>query len=184
MSGKPGFNRRIKRCAIQTLLMAVAVLTLFVGSRTVNAQVLYGSLTGTITDTSDAVVVGAQITALAVQTGVRQTATTDSNGIYRFTALLPGTYKVTINAQGFARQETSGVIVRVNEIARVDAQLNIATATQSVTVTTEPPLLQTDKADVHTDITEQQVENLPTSGTEGRNFQSLLRTIPGAGLTA
>jgi hypothetical protein len=60
----------------------------------------------------------------------------------------------------------------------------VATATQSVTVTTEAPILQTDKADVHTDITEQQVENLPISGTEGRNFQSLLRTIPGAGLSA
>jgi hypothetical protein len=53
-----------------------------------------------------------------------------------------------------------------------------------VTVTSDAPLLQTDKADVHTDLTAQQIENLPDMGTQGRNFQSLLRIIPGAGLTA
>jgi outer membrane receptor protein involved in Fe transport len=175
-----GIHRGLLRPAASMLVLVFALLA----STWAHGQVLYGSLTGTVTDPSNAAVVGAQITALAVRTGVSQAATTDSSGIYRFTALLPGTYKVTINAQGFATQETAGVLVRVNEIARVDAQLKVASATQSVTVTTEPPLLQTEKADVHTDITEQQVANLPISGTEGRNFQSLLRTIPGAGLSA
>ena len=64
----------------------------------VQAQVLYGTLTGTVTDPTGAVVVGASVTALETQTGVSQTAETDSAGIYRFTALLPGTYKVTISA--------------------------------------------------------------------------------------
>lgn len=150
----------------------------------VPAQVLYGSLTGTVTDSSGAAVVGAQVAAVAIQTGVSQTAATDSSGIYRFTALLPGTYKVTITAQGFTNQETPGVLVGRNEVARVDAELKVASATQSVTVTTEAPILQTDKADVHTDFTAQQIENLPIMGSQGANFQSLLRTIPGAGLTA
>jgi Carboxypeptidase regulatory-like domain len=147
-------------------------------------QVLYGSLTGTVTDPSGAAVVGAQVTALAVQTGVNQTATTDSSGIYRFAALLQGTYKVTISAQGFATQETPDVAVHVNEISRVNAELRLASATQSVTVTTEAPILQTDKADVHTDFSAQQIESLPIMGSQGANFQSLLRTVPGAGLTA
>jgi hypothetical protein len=146
--------------------------------------VLYGTLTGTVADTSGAAVAGAEVTALEVQTGVSQTATADSSGIYRFTALLPGTYKVTISAQGFARQETAGVIVGGNEIARVNAELKVGTATQDVIVTTEGPLLQTDKADVHTDLTAQQIENLPTMGSQGRNYQSLLKIIPGAGLPA
>lgn len=149
-----------------------------------HAQVLYGSLTGTVTDTSGAAVVGAQVTALQVQTGASQTATTDASGIYRFSTLLPGAYKITISAQGFASQETPGLAIRVNEIARVNAELKVASAAQSVTVTTEPPILQTDKADVHTDITAQQIESLPIMGSQGANFQSLLRTIPGAGLTA
>jgi hypothetical protein len=147
-------------------------------------QVLYGSLTGTVTDASGAIVANAQVTALESQTGVSQVSTTDSAGIYRFTALLPGTYKVTITATGFSTQETSSVPVRGNEIARIDAQLKVGGTTQSVTVTTAPPLLQTDNADVHTDISARQIENLPIMGTEGGNFQSLLRTIPGTGLTA
>ncbi|HEX6895526.1 MAG TPA: carboxypeptidase regulatory-like domain-containing protein, partial [Bryobacteraceae bacterium] len=148
------------------------------------AQVLYGSLTGTVTDASGAIVNGAKITALETRTGVSQTASTDSSGIYRFTNILPGNYRVTINAPGFAGQVTNNVLVRVNEVARVDAGLKVASATQEVTVTTEVPLLQTDKSDVHTDLTSQQIQDLPTMGTQGRNFQSLLRTIPGAGLTA
>lgn len=170
--------------AIKTIALIFALMMPLVGIHQAKAQVLYGSLTGTVTDPSGAAVAGAQITIAEIQTGVSQTAVTDSSGIYRFTTLLPGTYKVTIAAQGFASQETPALPVRRNEIARVDAQLNIAATSQSVTVTTEAPTLQTDKADVHTDFTSQQIENLPIMGSEGGNFQSLLRTIPGAGLTA
>ena len=183
MSGRPGSTRPFLIGTVSSILMMIALSTLFLGDRKIVAQVLYGSLTGIVTDSSGAAVVGAQVTALAVETGVTQTEVSDSSGIYRFTTLLPGTYRVTITAQGFSNQETPGVLVRVNEIARVNAELKVGSATQSIMVTTEAPLLQTDKADVHTDITEQQVENLPISGTEGRNFQSLLRTIPGAGLS-
>lgn len=168
--------------ASHTALLAVALL-LF-ASPWANAQKLYGTLTGTVTDTTGAVVPGAQVTALEGQTGLSQVQTTDPAGIYRFTALLPGTYKVTIEAKGFASQQTAGVIVNANEITRVDAPLKVAAGTQSVTVTTEAPILQTDNADVHTDISSHQLANLPIMGTEGNNFQALLRTIPGAGLTA
>jgi hypothetical protein len=129
-------------------------------------------------------VVGAKVQALNAATGVDHEATTDSSGIYRFTTLLPGTYKVTVTATGFSTQETPAVQVRVNEVARVDSALKIESSTQSVTVTTGAAVLQTDKADVHSDFTAQQIESLPIMGSQGRNCQSLLRTIPGAGLTA
>jgi hypothetical protein len=64
---------------------------------------------------------------------------------------------VTVTAPTFSTQETAGVVVRANEIVRVDAQLKVASATQNVTVTTAPPLLQTDSADVHTDITAKEI---------------------------
>ena len=149
-----------------------------------HAQVLYGTLTGLVTDPSGAVISGAQVIALEVQTDISHTDATDSTGNYRFSTLMPGTYKVTITAKGFSTQETPDVLIRVNEIARVNGALKTASSTQEVVVTTEAPLLQTDKADVHTDISARQIENLPIMGTEGGNFQSLLRTIPGAGLTA
>src|SRR6266404_9631197 len=69
---------------------------------TAYGQVLYGSLTGTVEDSSGAAVTGAKVVALNVNTGVAQSATTDASGIYRFTPLLPGAYKITISAPNFA----------------------------------------------------------------------------------
>jgi hypothetical protein len=76
------------------------------------------------------------------------------------------------------------VPVRANEIARVDAQLKVGNVATEVTVTTAPPLLQTDNADVHTDISARDLATLPIVGSRGGNFQELLRTVTGAGLTA
>jgi hypothetical protein len=147
-----------------------------------NGQVLYGSLTGTVTDPSHAAITGAKVQATELRTGRSQQATTDATGIYRFTALLPGMYKVTISAEGFGTQETQNVIVTANAVQRVDAQLNVAQASQSVTVTSEAPLLQTDKSDVHTDLSTTQISVLPAISSEGRNFQALYRIVPGASL--
>ena len=180
-------NRTIKDSRLfvtRSLGVVLLLVSVLLSGQTAQAQVLYGSVVGTVTDTTGAAVSGANVTASEVQTGVSQTGTSDSSGIYRFTALLPGTYKVTVAAPKFSTQETAGVVVRANEIARVDAQLKVASATQNVTVTTAPPLLQTDSADVHTDITAKEIQNLPIMGSQGGNFQELLRTVPGAGLTA
>src|SRR5579871_5572212 len=143
--GRPGLTAQ--KCAYSTLLLLIFAFGVFAATAA-RAQVLYGTLTGTVTDPSGAAIPSAQIVALEVQTGVSQTVTGDSSGNYRFTALLPGTYKVTISASGFATQETNGVPVRVNETARVDAPLKVGSATQNIVVTTEAPILQTDRADV------------------------------------
>ncbi|HKV26609.1 MAG TPA: TonB-dependent receptor [Candidatus Acidoferrum sp.] len=145
---------------------------------------LYGSLTGTVTDPSGALIATAKVEALDIATGVVKEAATSTDGIYRFSALLPGVYKITISAPNFGTQVTSGVRVQANEVQRVDAQLKIAAASENVTVTAEPPVLQTDKADVHTDLTSREVDELPSAGSQGRNFQSLLQLIPGAGLVS
>lgn len=165
---------------ILLLFAALACMT----NPTAQAQLLYGSLNGVVTDPSGAVVAGAQVKAVEAQTGVTKTTTTDSAGIYRFTALLPGTYNLTVTATGFATQRTPGVNIVVNSVTRQNEVLQVGQASQSVTVTTAAPLLQTETAVVQTNITSRQVANLPIMGSQGANFQSLLRTIPGAGLTA
>jgi len=146
-----------------------------------SAQVLYGSLTGTVTDTSGAAIANADVEALNDATGVKLTGKTDASGIYRFSNLQPGVYKITIKAPNFTTSVSDNVPVRVNEVRRVDAQLSVSTQTQNIQVTAEAPLLQTDKSDVHTDLTSTEVSQLPTAGSQGRNFQSLLRVIPGSG---
>lgn len=147
------------------------------------AQVLYGSLTGNVTDPSGAVVSNAKVDALNMATGVTRTTTTDNNGVYRIPDLQEGTYRVSISAQGFSTTALQNVAVTVNNIRRADAQLLVAQAQTVVEVNAEQQVLQTDKSDVHLDLTATQIENLPiTSSNAGRNFQSLLRVVPGFGL--
>ena len=156
---------------------------LFPGPRA-NAQSVYGSLTGSVTDSSGGALVGARVVVKGVATGVQQTTVTNSSGIYRFTNLLPAEYSATVSATGFETQTTPVVAVAVNGTAQLNVQLKVGQASQTVTVTTAAPLLQTENAEVQTNVTTRQIENLPIFGTEGANPQALLREIPGSGLTS
>ena len=177
-----------RRRSVQWLRHGLAVFVLglmaVAGANVAAGQVLYGTLTGNVTDQSGAALPGAEVTAVNTQTGDKSTQPSDSAGIYRFAALPPGTYSVTIAANGFAKQETAGVVLVGNEIKRVDAQLKTGTVATEVTVTGAAPLMQTDTADVRHDITSQELATLPMMGSQGANFQAVLRTIPGSGLTA
>jgi carboxypeptidase family protein len=161
----------------------MALLLCFI-SGTATAQVLYGGLTGNITDPSGAVVPNAKVEAVNTLTGVARTSDTDTNGVYRFQNIDAGTYKVTISATGFATTVANNIVVTVNTIKRQDAQLSVAQAQTVVEVSAEQQALQTDKADVHTDLTSREITNMPIAGSQGRNFQTLLRIIPGAALPA
>ena len=96
----PSFSTTLKQNILTLLLMIVVLL-----QTPSSAQVLYGSLTGNVTDQNGAAVAGAKVEARNVNTGTVQEVTTDSTGIYRFVNLLPGTSTVTITASGFARHE-------------------------------------------------------------------------------
>jgi hypothetical protein len=165
------------RCA--TLLLALACV-----SRFADAQVLYGSLTGNVIDPSSAAVPGAKVTALNVDTGVSRQSETDARGAYLFSNLQLGTYKVTIEAKGFQTTVVDQIAVKANEVRRVDVQGKIAQATETVEVLANSAVLQTDKSDVHSEISAQQVVDIPYNGGEGKNFQSLLYLVPGAGIPA
>ena len=167
----------IFRCA--TLLIALACT-----SHMLDAQVLYGSLTGNVTDPSSAAIPGVKVTALNVDTGVSRQSDTDARGAYLFSNLQLGTYKVTMEAKGFQTMIVDQVAVNANEVRRVDFQAKIAQATETVEVLASSAVLQTDKSDVHSEISAQQVVELPYSGGEGKNFQSLLYLVPGAGIPA
>ena len=167
----------IFRCA--TLLIALACT-----SHMLDAQVLYGSLTGNVTDPSSAAIPGIKVTALNVDTGVSRQSDTDARGAYLFSNLQLGTYKVTMEAKGFQTMIVGQVVVNANEVRRVDFQAKIAQATETVEVLASSAILQTDKSDVHSEISAQQVVELPYSGGEGKNFQSLLYLVPGAGIPA
>jgi len=146
-------------------------------SSAAKAQVLYGVLTGNVTDPSSAAVPDAQVEALNMATGVSRQTTADSAGIYRFAELQPGIYKVTVSAASFGASVTENVRVEANNTRRVDVQLQLKAQTESVTVSAAPPMLQTDRADVHTDISGREIEDLPVLASNGRNFQNAYRII-------
>ena len=119
-----------------------------------------------------------------VDTGVSRQADTDARGAYLFSNLQLGTYKVTMEAKGFQTTIVDQIVVNANEVRRVDFQAKIAQATETVEVLANSAVLQTDKSDVHSEISAQQVVELPYNGGEGKNFQSLLYLVPGAGIPA
>src|SRR5439155_25887853 len=142
------------------------------------AQVLYGSLTGNVTDASGGAVPGARVEALNAGTGIAKEAVTDDRGAYLFTDLQTGAYKLTVSAPSFRTVVQERVAVNANTVVRVDTRLEISQVAESVTVTSEAARLQTDRAEVSAQLETSQVTNLPI--TAGRNFQQLYKLIPGA----
>lgn len=161
------------------LLFSIACfITLGIEDRRAAAQVLYGSLVGTITDQTKAVVPNATVKVTNTETGLVREGAADSAGNYSIPNLLEGDYDVLVSASGFKPVTHKGVRIQINNVTHVDASLEIGVATESVTVAAAGALLQTTKADVNTTLGTQAIGNLPLPGY--RNFQSLINFVPGA----
>jgi Carboxypeptidase regulatory-like domain/TonB dependent receptor-like, beta-barrel len=157
--------------------VALALAALCLTPTFVSAQVLYGSLVGNVADETGAAVPGATVTITHVETGTSRDAVTDATGAYRFGTLQPGTYTVTVKLTGFRTFTRTGVPVTLNNVSRVDAALQVGQLSESVTVSGERPLLQTDRAEVRSELKAQELVNLPVS--INRNYQYLFRVLPG-----
>src|SRR5262245_19919684 len=157
------------------LLLLLALAT----PRGVDAQVLYGSLTGNVTDQSGAVVAGAKVEALNIGTGGSTSVVTDERGAYLFSSLQAGLYKVTITSANFRALAQENVRIEANATRRLDGQLQVGDVNAVVQVTATTETLQTDRADVNTQIQASQIADLPITSSAGRNFQALYRIIPG-----
>ncbi|HEY9430358.1 MAG TPA: carboxypeptidase-like regulatory domain-containing protein, partial [Blastocatellia bacterium] len=158
------------------LLLLVALAT----PRGVDAQVLYGSLTGNVTDPTGAAVAGAKVEALNIGTGVSTSIVTDERGAYIFSSLQAGLYKVTITSANFKALAQENVRIESNTIRRLDAQLQVGDVTAVVQVAATADALQTERADVNFVQPARQINDLPLTGSVGRNYQSLTALVPGA----
>src|ERR1700746_3365561 len=177
---KQSQTRTAERRLVLSAVAIVATLLFCMLPHSAQAQILYGSMTGNVTDPTNALVPKVQVTALNTGTGIAHTTETDSNGLYRFTELQPGIYRVTFVASGFATINVEKVKVDVNAVRRVDTQLKPATVSTNVEVTSAPVVMQTDRSDVHINFNANQIANLPISSSEGRSFQALYNLVPGA----
>ena len=157
-------------------LAAVALAALTLAPRA-SAQTLYGTLVGNVTDPSEAAVAGAKVTAVNIDTGLTREAATDDRGGYLFSDLQAGGYRVTVNAAGFSAFTQTGVQVSTNAILRVNVRLQLAAATESVTVAATATALQSDRSDVRAEISGREFRDLPVPGA--RNYQALFKLVPG-----
>ena len=159
------------------VLLALAVLLVVAGApATAVAQVTTGTITGTVRDQQGAIVPGATVTIRDQDKGTSRSFVADSQGAYVAPFLIPGSYEIAVEIQGFKKYVRRGVVLQVNQRARVDVALEVGGLTESTEVVAMAPLTRTDSGEVGEVIEERAVRELPLNG---RNFASLVYLVPG-----
>jgi hypothetical protein len=164
------------RASARLTLLAVLSISLLLTPRLALAQAVYGSIFGTITDSSGAVVPNATVTVTDVSKNTSITVQSDSNGEYRAQHLIPDTYTVSAEAPNFKTSTAQNVVVYADTAPKVDLALTLGSTKESIVVTAAAPLLQTDHVDVNTILNERAVETLPNFN---RNFTAFELLTPG-----
>ncbi len=135
----------------------------------------FGQITGLVTDSSGGVVVKAAVTVTNPQTNFTRTENTNAAGVYTFPNLLPGVYSIKVEMPGFQTEVRNNVELQVQQVARLDFQLQVGAVAQAIEVSTGAPLLNTEDATVGTVIENQRIVDLPLNS---RNFLQLVALSP------
>ncbi len=162
------------------LALGLAATVLCLAGRA-DCQVLYGTLTGNVTDQTSTAAAGVKVQALNVGTNVAKSS--DHRRPRRLPVQRPPARRLRRDDRGARASRPSsqkGVKIDTNAVRRVDARLEVSGVTETVEVTAAAAPLQTDRADVHVTQTAKQVNDLPLAGSLGRNYQSLMQVVPGA----
>jgi hypothetical protein len=154
------------------LLSAAALLSV----APLPGQTLTGTILGTISDQSHAVIPGVQVSVTDTNTNYHRSETTNESGFFAFANLDPGNFRVDVEHAGFRKVVRSDVVLEPNSTIRVDLELTPGAVTEVVDVTSEAPVLQTDRADTGATIESQQL-TLPM--LNNRNYQNSLMLVPG-----
>ncbi len=145
-------------------------------SVTAVGQAVYGSIFGTVTDASGAAIPGAKVVITEVRKNLTFTVETNVNGNYTQTRLVPGVYRIKIEAPNFKAAVLDNVVVNVDTATSANVELQPGEVSEEITITAEAPLLKTDRADVATTFEARQVTELPILD---RNFTKFILLTPG-----
>jgi Carboxypeptidase regulatory-like domain/TonB dependent receptor len=162
-------NKRHAR-ALLTVVIAIAVVI------PASAQTTGATLQGTVADEQGAVLPGATVTVVNVETGWSREAVTDTRGWYRAAALPPGRYEIRTSLQGFVTLVRAGLVLTLGQEATVNLSLSLASVAETVTVTADSPLVETTSNAIERTITRTDLDTLPLAG---RNFANLATLSPG-----
>src|SRR6202163_4717112 len=156
-----------------------ALLALLVGGFQSYGQGSNGEILGAVTDQSGGNVIGATVTVTDVARGIPRNLTTDQAGEYVASDLTPGTYNVRVEAKGFKVFERQNILLEVGKEVRIDAVLQTGSASETITVTEEVPMLDTTSTTLGGTISNEIINDLPLNG---RNYQNLLTLRPGTSI--
>jgi outer membrane receptor protein involved in Fe transport len=165
---------RSYKTAIRTLGSALLGILLFAANA--QAQNIFGSIVGTVSDSSGAVLPGATVTVTNVGTGEKREVAADGQGNYQVLSLPRGQYKIDIDSHGFKHFTQASVDVVVNQVTRLNVSMSVGEESQQVTVDAAPPIMQTDSASLGQAVTGKAVQTLPLNG---RNVLALVALVPG-----
>ena len=148
----------MKKALVCSLVLALSPL--FLRSQVANNT----SLVGTVIDPSGSPINGSHVVAVEESTKVKSESHTNAEGYYAITFILPGTYDITVEEQGFKKVTKTGVVVPVDQAVRTDFTLPLGSVDSTVTVSANTPPLSTDDATLGETFGEREVEELPISG--------------------
>jgi hypothetical protein len=172
-----GLSMFISRGRLPFLGMLALVCLLALSSQPVQAQVAFGSIVGNVTDASGGGMSGAGVKITLIQTNDSRSVVTNDDGGYTITTVIPGTYRVEVTRPGFRTFVASDILVNQNNVVRVDAQLQVGAVSERIEVTTTATAeLQTERADVHAELTTKSMQELPQAN---RAYLGLLQLVPG-----
>ncbi|RPI23613.1 MAG: TonB-dependent receptor [Acidobacteria bacterium] len=182
MSQKAIKNRLLTRARpdIRPLSLAVGLLclVLLVGmSTTATAQSTHGSIVGTLTDATNAVLPGVSVTVTNKDTNISRTVLSNDTGYYEATALIAGTYRVQAELPGFKTMMRDGIILESRAIVRIDLRMEVGEQTTSIEVRAVSPVIQSETASLSDIKTADHLEQLPTLSTV--NNWNVVVTMPG-----
>jgi hypothetical protein len=140
------------------------------------AQSVTGTITGSVTDATGAAISSAQVALKDTATGVSHQATSNASGIFIFPLVQPGVYNVEASAKGFSNAKRDGIELQINQTISIAIPLTLGSATETVQVSGEEPMLDTESVSLGTVIGAQEAEDLPL---DGRQFVQLLELVPG-----
>jgi len=166
------FGMRRFPCFALAACLVVATL----GSARLYGQETTGNISGTVSDPSGAIVPGATVVVTSVSTAAERTTTTTSAGVFFFTRLPVGDYRLSVDMQGFKKYEATGIRLDVNDKLDFHIALEVGQRTETITVTAETPALQTETGEVSNLIGSAQTQIMPLNG---RVFNSLIELVPG-----
>ncbi|HEU4594531.1 MAG TPA: TonB-dependent receptor [Pyrinomonadaceae bacterium] len=171
---------KVKRAFSSVCAAALLALALGASSPAAAQTASTGVITGTVQNEKGEVVSGATVRAVNIGTNATRETTSSGEGTYEIAQLVPGTYRLEVEAQGFSKLVQESVVVNVLQRTTVNPELRVGAVTETVNVTAEnAPLVETTKTDVGGVVDQRRLENLPVNG---RSFASLAILIPGATL--